>query len=570
MSSTSSGFPPRVVFLPLISLLGWAPAAAQTMEHWQVGPWSTAQFGARVVAGQFTPGSELDAVVLDDGTPCLLIAVESFLTRIEAPVVANDIATRPGIGGADTLLSVGPAGLVESTWNAGSGSWSTSTLESSDWVDARRLLVGDLDGAGELDVVALGSASDAIEVLHGTTSGFGTPESFTSAYAAYDLELMDWDGDGVDEIVVLTGWGVEVYDHEGELVAELNLTYSPMMVATIEPAPSTDEERLACVVHEPVDADRQWLFLWSAAGIDGPFFLGDGVGFRSVQSVDWDMDDDLELLLQSTTDDNVVILVNQSGETEEPTFDPTNASWPGEIDLEADPAWNEATLAFGDFDNDGDVDAVAPIQGNYDGGFIGFDDVFSQIQILRNIWEDQTAYWAEVYGVTKTFHVNVPDTQLQLHYSEPAEQLDHDPFNEEVVLQYSVWHLDDVYSAIDEQVFLEGTLDYPDPYSTLTVWLGQTTEDFDDLYAFRVRQVVRDATTHDVLRVGPSHVSVYSADDDDYDDLVAMPWTSGGVAAAAYVEPGGGTGSQGGAVGSGPQVPPSGDGDAPEGSQGPP
>ncbi|HED65280.1 MAG TPA: VCBS repeat-containing protein, partial [Planctomycetes bacterium] len=300
-------------------------------------------YGA-VTVGDFTGDGRLDAVVLERGSPMLLETPEAFYTSIYASVRAHAIATVRS-GGSDLLASLGPDGLVLHRWDGGRGAFESETLALGPWRGGGALAAGDLDGDERGDLVGVALSDPLlVQVLLGSRStsrlSQGTSFSFRTTTPTHSVFLLDWDGDGRDEIAVVTDRGVEVYTGNGRLLGGSTAVRAGALGATLRMS-SSSRDQIAFVQDAAVGGGEE-VYLFDSTGLEGPFALGT-LGVVGLAAADEDGDGDEELLFSVTSAPAVYILKNLTGTGA--TFDPARHMRSIPVgDPARDPASNRAGL----------------------------------------------------------------------------------------------------------------------------------------------------------------------------------------------------------------------------------
>lgn len=361
-----------------------------SLAGYVAGPLADAEFERAVVAGEFTGDLDLDAFVLDRGEPILLIRPEAFGTALHSGIAATDLALLPRSAGEDrdSVVAAGAAGLTRLRWNGATQELEAAAFGVPGWEGARELRTGQLDGQLGHDVAGLASAAiDDRRVLRALSDGAGglvAAAAIQTANPAIGLESFDYDGDGADELLVLTAAGLEFYDSDGSLDGLYPTALPPRFAC---PLRGFTPERVA-VFWSLGGAGAQFVSVFSQAGTVGPFALGPQGAFRACAGdLDGDGDDDLVL---ATKNANAVKVLRGRSADGGSAFDLTAApieTWSYGDPARA-PAWLNAGPALGDFDHDGDVDALAPVQGDWPDGAPG---VYSDVAVVQNGAIDRSA-----------------------------------------------------------------------------------------------------------------------------------------------------------------------------------
>jgi fibronectin type 3 domain-containing protein len=157
----------------------------------------------------FDPANDFRLWVFAQGTngtlePPMSYATAATYTDRAESVAVGDIT---GDGRADVLLGLGGLGVQVFPQDA-SGTLGSPALHAT--IDSDRIRLGQLDGDGRLDVAGVGWGSDTVSVLlNDGSGGFGAPTAYPARHDGYDdLEVADVSGDGLDDLVVMSGQGL--------------------------------------------------------------------------------------------------------------------------------------------------------------------------------------------------------------------------------------------------------------------------------------------------------------------------------------------------------------------------
>ncbi|MBJ94565.1 MAG: hypothetical protein CMP23_08825 [Rickettsiales bacterium] len=244
-------------------------------------------------------------------------------------------------------------------WSNDSGTgtaWSRAVIDG-DFGAPRRVRTGDLDGDGDLDVVAAGYTDDEISWWENNTS-FGQPwikrGIATGFGGATDLQLVDMDTDGDLDVVGAAEDDNDVawWANDGTGASwTLNLIDNNFGgVAGIHCADMDGDGDMDVVGAAETDDDVVW---WSNSDGLGTTWTEHIVDFnfngaRSIAAADFDGDGDLDIAATAYVFDDVTWWENADG---------TGTLW---VELNIEDSMNGAyAILSGDVDGDGDPDVVA-------------------------------------------------------------------------------------------------------------------------------------------------------------------------------------------------------------------
>ena len=520
-----------------LSLLAVLIATAGTAQHGSSsgppldqlypGALGMADFG-KVVSGEFTGDLKRDAVVMDGFQPTLQVAPETFDTAISVGGAANDLAVYPGFaGGPERILTVGGLGLQRHARDPDDQSWIVETLANaqSPWANALLVATGNLDGTGADDIV--GVAANGRDVLTRLGASGGTlsagPTFQANGTSVYGLHLLNWrnlgDTSGPDEIALLTSWGVEIYEDDGTYLE--GIAWSSPIVGTVIQDQGQTRERLAMVSKiSGVD----YLYVYGDVKSEGPHSLG-APGVVSMTSGDADGDGDSEVFLGVTTERKFWMLESLSPATI--TFDAASPDKFAYGPAGRDPAINHAGLTTGDFDNDGDLDVLAPAQGDLTGTIT----VYGTVAIVDVGGIDPAVYQV---GLSEVVY-DVEEHELRFRLTAPATTLTA-PSGAQTKLGVKVWRTPDFGVATIPETYDETFLTMPttDVVYAMPLPSGYDPETSLDLFTLVIRQTVIETATGYVLDISPATTMMYapepnwdtvkdSTDTNEWSDAVRWP-----------------------------------------------
>ena len=168
-----------------------------------------------------------------------------------------------------------------------------------------------------------------------------------------------------------------------------------------------------------------------------------------------------------------------------------------------DPSINHAGLTTGDFDNDGDLDVLAPAQGDLTGTIT----VYGTVAIVDVGGTDPAAYRPQLTGVV--YHV--ANHELQFTFAAPATTLSA-PSGAQTKLGIKVWRTPDFGVATIPESYDEVFLTMPAPETVYAMPLpaGYSPSTSLDLFTLVVRQTVVETATGYVLDIGPAMTAMYA------------------------------------------------------------
>jgi hypothetical protein len=230
-------------------------------------------------------------------------------------IAAGDL---DGDGDLD-LVATGyaPGGTVSVALNNGAGSF-TGGAAVSIGQSTRAVALADVDNDGDLDLLATDSSGNAVAVrLNDGTGTFGSTQSVAVPNSPFDLALGDLDGDG-DLDLVAVGFGGSVSIHLNNGTGSFGRGQSLPIAAGG-----------SCVAVADLDGDGDLDFVTgSVASSDCPVFYNNGSGtFVAGQPValassayevalaDLDADGDADLVVAQSNSSTVTLFANSGGGT---------------------------------------------------------------------------------------------------------------------------------------------------------------------------------------------------------------------------------------------------------------
>jgi hypothetical protein len=314
-------------------------------------PGSAALVG-RPVVGDVTGDHLPDVLFLRDGKPYLVYGPAAYRSGFSVDEPALELALLAGLApGKPHELALLTTLGVRHLGGYDAGAFTGVLLADGPWAGAAHLRVGDFDGDGLEDLLALSSANEVLR-LEDLRSAAHTIV-LAQPQPVYDLAALDWDGVAPDEVAVLRADGFFVLDAAGTVVHGVAL---PVAGGILAPFREPDAPGERCAILGALGAN-QLLAVVDAAGTLESLDLGPGSAWFALAAADADLDgyDDLHLAVTSSA--STLLLRNRA---EAPTF----ALTPADAELvdlapgQPVTSWSAAPL-FADLSLDGDPDLLA-------------------------------------------------------------------------------------------------------------------------------------------------------------------------------------------------------------------
>ncbi|MEM8711034.1 MAG: hypothetical protein AAGG01_08785 [Planctomycetota bacterium] len=389
----------------------------------------TLEEARRVIGGEFNDDAVLDFALLQGQT--VTIAFNPGYVECTATLIGlyRDIERYSRTGhaeGADLLL-VSTDGLERGRWNNSSNQFDKSPAIdaalypglASSWEGATMLRVGELNGDIQPDLVGVGSDLRTILIAIGSGDDL-VPATGTVTVTArgdvLDLMIFDNDGDGPGELLVVSTWGLEVFD-----------TDMTELFSFEEAAPWGHVERIR---DAGVQADRM---AWLRPRPDGTRRLSilDGQPFATSQVLDvtnlgasnltagfFDDNASADLALTDSNGAAVRILKQRTGGAYS-----LQASDVRTVVIEGLAAMDlETPTAFGDIDGDGDQDIIAA-RSLHHAIVIGRNDTFDHRSIApRFVAASPTTALPQIWETGPS-----GNTEINMRFEAPHDPLDPNP-----------------------------------------------------------------------------------------------------------------------------------------------
>jgi hypothetical protein len=153
------------------------------------------------------PANDFHVFVLAQGADGLLQAPVGYSTAGTYPARPSsvDIGDVTGDGRADVVVGLDRYG-IEVRPGLADGTLGSPSLTLHE--DSTRIRVGQLDGDGPAEVAGIGWGSDTVTTFSDTGAGLVVDGTYAAQHNGYDdLEIGDVDGDGLQDLVVMSGQG---------------------------------------------------------------------------------------------------------------------------------------------------------------------------------------------------------------------------------------------------------------------------------------------------------------------------------------------------------------------------
>ncbi len=470
----------------------------------------------RLAAGDVTGDLVGDVVVLWDQTPVLVSGPGRHGGASQLDTTANDLEVFPhpsGPSASDVLATVGPTGLSLWTFDAASAKWRLESVDPS-LAGARRVRCGvGSTGSRVLFVLeADGHGVEVVEVFDGVSLGSLHTASVAipqigglGAEDARELELVDWDGDGLSELALLTANHLLVVGRDGVLMADHVSLFanSPMSIAVLADL-ADSRERLAWITVGIFQT--QWILISDQDGLEGPYDLGTWAASAPVAG-DYDGDGDSELFLTPESEEEVRMLYNFSEWpiVGVPTFIVAPRfflQFPLVKSATPGPDRTDRPLVC-DLDNDGDLDVLT------------IDKQLAEIRVVRGDAVDETRLVYRVSGGSFTGGCDGEAGELRLSLKRPEDPVP------ATTLEVTLWQMLDRELGFEREPVSVAFLTLPaqDSLKELVLEIPESGTHFDTIFAVELRLLGTELQTG-APRAWPSHTLAFTVTEDG---LLAVP-----------------------------------------------
>jgi hypothetical protein len=361
--------PPLVPLLAALALV--RPALAAQVDLFDesamqalVAPSAPALVHGRALVGDVTGDFLPDVLWLQGGELVLVYGPSIYRSTNDVAFAATDavVIESEVPGEADAIVAVNGSGAWLLTGYDG-GEF-TSTLLSAAWAGVTRVRCGDTDGDGSHDVVGLAATGDLL-LLEAVRSAAPIASTIPVSGTILDMDAIQWDGTGGDELAVLRTNGFSVLSRTGAVLANKMLSTGAGFVFVLGDA-GAPQERCAIVytvlgyqLVRVIGAQGD-----TVCGLGPERFFGGGAG-------DADGDGHDDLLLAADDSHELLLLLNRAPTT--PTF-AVGASTSETIAVAAGvPTTWSAWPALHDLDLDGDADILVSVEATGELGYLESD-----------------------------------------------------------------------------------------------------------------------------------------------------------------------------------------------------
>ncbi|MEM7309170.1 MAG: hypothetical protein AAF682_20970 [Planctomycetota bacterium] len=207
------------------------------------------------IVGDFDGNLTSDAVTVHQGDAVLAVkpAMYNVMIPVSAPGfgkledvtgIATSVNDVSAIG--DGIVAASPAGLSVWSWD-GAAFTATVVPGSSAWIGATQLHSANLDGGiGRDDVFGINAAGTRLLVAYHDGTSFGpTIEHSLPAGVMRDTCALDWQGNGLQELAILTDEGLAILRQDGTAIAYVPFSSTHGAITTIQTPDSVPRQVVA-------------------------------------------------------------------------------------------------------------------------------------------------------------------------------------------------------------------------------------------------------------------------------------------------------------------------------------
>lgn len=510
-----------VLPLTLLPVANATPQSVFTGEElasdWPAASANPAPF-RRALAGQFTPDRRADLVVLEGDRVALAYGPNGHEALSEVTDGALDVAVvkAGGPDGLDSLAVTTDDGLEHWWFDGASGQWKDKLLRRSEWVDAPHVVATDLSpSSASVDILGVSDSGTSVYRLSATSmQSFEWSHStlFSTGSTIRQLIPIEWDGDANLEIAVLTDAKIEVRELNGTLSYSRSCALPGGSLARLQRS-QENEDRLAWLGNLNTSGLQVLVVFSDDCGMESSLGMG-LLGSVGMTAVDYDLDGDSDLVLsiRSAHDLRVQFDTTDGSMSGAPSFAHTTeglllvpigptATPAGTNDLE--------TVAFADFDGDGDVDLAAPVESSQTVEF-RFDDAVDEATFQLS--PDSATFDIDPQTLEGVVELDYPSPNIPLGATD---------------LQVTVWKQDDVSSDFEASA-VQDTFCAPIATNGMLVEvpLPVTSSSFTEIYNIQLTFIESDGSGN-LLHSFPDTIYSIAMDPDTITDLLNQPDVTG-------------------------------------------
>lgn len=358
--------------LPAVVVLSLSPLAAARQDlawhHSHTLEWDGSALGegrlvTRMRAGEITGGARLDVVAQGGPANEELLVIDGVATSDGLMIAASgvkdfDLVPRTSSTDVDDIALLDDEGLHRLTWAgpAASPLFSKATICGvAPWLAARLVRCAHVDTGTSVDYVGLGGNLRKILVLRNGT----TANQFEPGPRVYDVVPLDWTGDALQEIALLTQTGLLVVDFTGATIDSYSGTYTSASRIARIPLGAGSLDAIAWLTQDAPQDPMTLTCATAAEDLLDPRTLPDD-DYVGMSAGDVVSDGKVDLLLARTSFGDAVVLKNL-GTTSVPVYDGLPIGMGEQPPFSGAPLANVVVPAFADFDADGTLDQLVPV-----------------------------------------------------------------------------------------------------------------------------------------------------------------------------------------------------------------